>query len=294
MARPFSYGHLYYFWVVVKEGGIARGAARLDMAVQTVSSQVHALERALGAALLRPAGRRLVLTDAGATAFRQAEQIFQLGEQLPAIVHDAIGSPIARLAVGISEGLPKVLVQQLLEPVMHVPNLRLHCFEHDFEDLLGDLALHRLDVVLADRAAPPNPNLKLFSHSLGSPPVVWYAAKRHYAARKKFPHCLTTTPVLMPTRDCAVRARLDGWFERHAIAPRIVGEFEDSALLATFGASGMGVFAAPEAAQDDLTLRYGVRPIGSCDGVHEHLFAIGTERKVIHPLVQRVLAEATK
>lgn len=292
MATAFSYRHLYYFWVVAKEGGIARAASRLGMAVQTVSAQVHELERSLGAALLKPAGRRLVLTEAGAAALRQAEQIFELGERLPDIVRDSVGPPVARLAIGISDGLPKFVVRRLLQAVMHQPDLRLLCHEDQFEDLLGALALHRLDVILADRTAPANPNLKLFTHSLGSPSLAWYAPKSLYAAaRKDFPKSLAGVPVLLPTAHAAVRGRLDKWFERHAIRPRVAGEFEDSALLATFGAGGLGAFPASEWSDEEMTLHYGVKRVGLCDGVEEGLFAIATQRKVVHPLVQRLLMQ---
>jgi LysR family transcriptional activator of nhaA len=294
MSQGYSYRHLYYFWVVAKEGGMARAAARLGMAVQTVSTQVRELERALGFALLKPAGRGLALTEAGVAALRQADQIFQLGEQLPEMVRDAASSPTVRLVVGISEGLPKLVVRRLMQPVMLEPNLRLLCHEDEFEDLLGDLALHRLDVVLADRPAPPNRNLRLYSHPLGSSPLAWYAPDALLAAaRRGFPHSLARVPVLLPTTHAAVRGRLDAWFEREGIEPRIVGEFEDSALLKTFGASGMGVFPAAELVHDELTTRYSVKRVGRCEGVEEVFFAIGTEKKVLHPLVQRLLPGRT-
>lgn len=291
MGPDFSYRHLYYFWVVAKEGGIARAAERLGMAVQTVSTQVRELERSLGYALLKPAGRGVALTDAGFAAMRQAEQIFQLGEQLPVVLRDAVGSPTVRLVVGISDELPKLAVRSLMLPVMQAPHLRLLCLVGEFEDLLGDLALHRLDVVLADRAAPPNPNLKVYSHSLGSSALAWYAPPSLYAAAKRgFPQSLSKVPVLLPTTHAAVRVRLDQWFERMAIKPHVVGEFEDSAMLKTFGAAGMGVFPMAGLVHDDLTDRYGVRRVGACEGVDEHFFAIGARKKVLHPLVERLLA----
>jgi LysR family transcriptional regulator, transcriptional activator of nhaA len=290
MSLGFSYRHLYYFWVVGKEGGIARAAARLDMAVQTVSTQVRELERSLGYALLKPAGRGLVLTEAGAAAMRQAEQIFQLGEQLPACVRDAVSVPSVRLAVGISDGLPKLVVRSLMQPVIDEPHLRLLCHEGEIADLLADLALHRLDIVLADRAPPPNANVRVYSHSLGSSALAWYAAPSLAAAgRHGFPQSLAKVPVLLPTTHAAVRTAIDQWFERRGVRPRVVGEFEDSALLKTFGASGMGVFAAVEMVHDELIARYGVKRVGPCEGVEEQFFAIGTERKVQHPLVQRML-----
>ena len=290
MTEAFSYRHLHYFWVVAREGGMARAADRLGMAVQTVSTQVRELERSLGVTLLKPVGRGLVLTEAGVAAMRQADLIFQLGEELPSVVRDAISAPSVRLAVGISEGLPKLVVRRLLQPVMPEPHLRLLCHEDEFDDLLGDLALHRLDVVLADRPAAANPNLKVYSHALGTSAMAWYApAPWVEAAQQDFPRSLATVPVLLPTTHAAVRPRLDQWFERIGVKPHIVGEFEDSALLVTFGAGGMGVFAAAEWVHDELTTRFGVQRIGPCEGVEERFYAIGTEKKVQHPLVQRLL-----
>jgi len=292
MTTSFSYRHLYYFWVVAKEGGMAKAADRLDMAVQTISTQVRELEKSLGYELLKPAGRGVALTDAGVAAMHQAELIFQLGEKLPDVVRAAIGAPSVRLAVGISEGLAKVAVRQLLQPVMHTSNLRLICQEDEFEDLLGDLALHRLDVVLADRPAPSNPNLKVYSHSLGSSNLSWYGpAPLLAAARKGFPQSLAKVPVLLPTSSAAVRPRIDHWFERLGIKPNIVGEFEDSALLKTFGAAGMGVFPAADLIHAELVDRYNVKRVGACDGVAEHFYAIGAHKKVLHPLVQKLLPE---
>jgi LysR family transcriptional activator of nhaA len=293
MSTPFNYKHLYYFWVVAKEGGISRAADKLDMAVQTVSAQVRELERALGYALLKPAGRRLVLTDAGVAALQQADQIFQLGEDLPARVRDAVSAPTVRLAAGVCDGLPKLVVHRLMQPVLAEPHLRLLCHEGNLDDLLGDLALHRLDVVLSDRAAPVNPNLRLYSHSLGASALGWYgSATLVRAAAQDFPHSLAQVPVLLPTAHTAVRALLDQWFEQRGIRPLVVGEFADSALLKTFGASGMGVFPAAEWVHDDLLAHYAVQRLGHCEGVSEHFYAIGTEKKVQHPLVQRLLQSA--
>ena len=290
MSTPFNYKHLYYFWVVAKEGGISKAADKLDMAVQTVSAQVRELERSLGYALLKPAGRGLVLTDAGQAAMQQADQIFQLGESLPARVRDAASTPTMRLAVGICDALPKLVVHRLLLPVISEPTLRLLCHERELTDLLGDLALHRLDVVLSDRPAPANPNIKLYSHPMGSSTIAWYGTPAMVqAAQSDFPQSLEQVPLLLPTAHTAVRVRLDQWCEQRGIHPRVVGEFEDGALLKTFGASGMGVFPAAEWVHDNLLAHYAVQRLGPCEGVTEHFFAIGTEKKVQHPLVQRLL-----
>lgn len=292
MSLAFNYRHLYYFWVVAKEGGMSRAAARLDMAVQTVSAQVRELERDLGCQLLKPAGRGLALTEAGVAALRQAEQIFQMGEALPEIVRAATQVASVRLTVGIADGLPKLVVQRLLQPVLGTPELRLVCHEGEMADLLADLAMHRLDVVLSDHPAPFNRHLKVHNHPLGTSGMGWYAPPSWWTlARKGFPASLNQVPVLLPTSHSTVRARLDQWLAQHGLRPRVVGEFEDSALLETFGGSGLGVFPAALSVQADLMKRHHVRLLGPCEGVEEHYYAISTERKVEHPVVRQLLAQ---
>jgi LysR family transcriptional regulator, transcriptional activator of nhaA len=290
MGLKLNYRHLYYFWVVAKEGGMARAAERLDMAVQTISAQVRELERSLGVTLLKPAGRGVVLTDAGHIAMLQAEEIFQLGERLGHTVRDAVTPISVRLSVGVADSVPNLVVWRLMQPAMQGPNLRLLFHVDEFDDLLADLALHRLDIVLADRAAPPSPNLRLYSHPLAASPISWWAPPSWIEqARQDFPTSLSMVPVLLPTTHSALRTRLDQWFERHAIRPKVAGEFEDSAMLKSFGARGMGVFPAPDLVQDELSTSHGVQRLGNCEGVEEHYFAIATEKKVTHPLVERLL-----
>lgn len=293
MSTPLNYRHLYYFWVVAKEGGMSRAAARLDMAVQTVSAQVRALEQSLGHSLFKPAGRGIALTEAGVAAMALADQVFQLGEQIPAAVRDAATGQGLRLAVGISDGLPKLVVRHLLQPVLHDPRVRLLCHEDEFERLLADLALHRLDAVLSDHPAPPNPNLRLYGHKLGDAPMAWFApAEVARKCRKPFPECLDELPVLLPTHHAAVRARLDQWFERHHLRPRIAGEFEDSALLAAFGRNGMGAFPASRWSHEELLQDRKVRLLGETPEVVEHFHLITAERRIHHPLVQQLVPAA--
>lgn len=290
MSLAFNHRHLYYFWVVAKEGSMSRAAERLDMAVQTVSAQVRELERDLGCQLLRPAGRGLALTEAGNVALQQAEHIFQLAQALPEQVLATVQTPSVRLAVGIADGLPKLEVRRLLQPVLGVAHLRLVCDDGEMADLLADLVLHKLDVVLTDHPAPSNSQLKVHSHSLGTSDIGWYGSAHWWAvAHEGFPASLQHVPVLLPTPHSVVRSQLDRWLAQKGLRPRVVAEIEDSALLETFGSTDLGIFPAALAAQQELLKRSQVQLIGACEGVQEHYYAISTERKVMHPLVQQML-----
>ena len=286
----YNYRHLYYFWVVAKEGSMSRAAERLDMAIQTISTQVHELEKSLGYLLFKPAGRGITLTEAGYVALKVADEIFSLGEKLPELVRDAAKSPKSKITVGVSDGLPKLVTKQLLEPILKHKDVQLIAHEGEFVDLLAKLALHKLDIVLADRPAPSNKNLNVYSEELTKTSIVWYSSKKLIKDNKKnFPQCLNHLPILMPTAHSTVRPLIDQWFNKNNIVPNIVGEFEDSALLKTFAASGLGVFPAGELIQKDLKETYGIEFLGSCEDIYEYFYAIRSEKKIHHPLIEAII-----
>ncbi len=287
-----NYRHLYYFWMVAKEGGFSRAADRLDMAIQTVSAQVRELEKSLGHQLLKPMGRSVALTESGEVAFAKAEEIFQIGQTLPQAVHAAASRPVVKLAVGLSDGISKLAAHALLAPILATPDLRLVCHEGEFEQLLAELALHHLDLVLAGQGAPANPNLRLTSNRLVSTAVDWYgpAGLVRKAEVSDFPRSLERLPVLLPTVHSVLRVTLDRWFQDQGFLPNLTGEFEDSALMSVFAARGLGVFPVSRLGADDVGLMHGLRLLGRCEDVHEEIHAIRNRRGQQHPLVQKVLS----
>lgn len=291
---PINFKHLHYFWVVAQEGSITRAAERLGVAVQTISGQLSLLERQLGKALFNSQGRGLVLSEAGRVAQAYADQIFQLGDALVDAVESSGSKSTLRLRAGISDGIPKLLAYRLLSTVTSMPtDVRLICDEGEFNALLADLALHRLDVVLTDRAAPVNANLKVFSTPLGDFATGLFAAPALAERfRPDFPKSLDGAPLLLPTRHNALRGRIDRWLENSNIHPKIVGEFEDSALLTTFGRGGLGIFPAPLALAEQVASQLQSVPLGAMTGVSEHIFAISNERRIRHPAVEALCAAA--
>ncbi|MDB5765114.1 MAG: nhaR [Herminiimonas sp.] len=287
-----NFRHLYYFWVVAKEGSVTRAAERLDVAVQTISAQLSLLEQSIGKSLLAPQGRRLTLTEAGRIALGYADQIFLLGEQMQDALADSDVDRTMRLTVGISDSLPKLISSRLLEAALRLPErVKLVCFEDKFESLLGDLSVHKLDVVLTDRPVPSGTTLRVFSHLLGESEITLFGlpalAKKY---RPKFPASLNGAPLLLPTRNNAIRGRIDHWFETHDLRPDVVGEFDDNALLNTFGRSGLGLFPAPSALAADVEEQFGAVPVGELSQVREQFYAISNERKIKHPAIDAILS----
>src|SRR3990172_12249937 len=282
-----NYNHLLYFWVVAKEGSIARATRELRLAQPTISGQIHRLEEVLGEKLFARKGRNLELTEIGRVVFRYAEEIFALGRELQDTLKGApVGRPLT-LVVGVADVVPKLIARRLLEPALKVSEpVHLVCREDKPDRLLAELAVHELDIVLADAPVSPSLRVRAFNHLLGECDVVFLAAPNLAAThRRGFPRSLDGAPLLLPTENTALRRSLDQWFTTHDIRPRVVGEFEDSALLKEFGQTGLGIFPAPSVIVDEVRGQYRVRLVGRLEEVRERFYAISVERKLKHPAV---------
>ena len=286
-----NFRHLYFFWVVAKEGGVTRAAERLGLAVQTISAQLALLEQSVGKSLLAPQGRRLVPTEAGRVALGFADQIFLLGEQMQDALTETDERRM-RLAVGISDSLPKLIAYRLLAATRELDTkVKLVCMENEFESLLADLALHKLDVVLTDRAVPAGASLRVFSHLLGESAMKLFGVPKLAQKYKKgFPASLNGAPLLLPTRNNALRGRIEEWLVQQDVRPDVVGEFEDNAMLNTFGRNGLGLFFAPAALEMDIKEQFGANLVGDVPELREQFYAISNERKINHPAVEAILA----
>ena len=289
-----NYHHLRYFWAVARGGNLTRAAADLHLTPQTVSTQIKDLERALGERLFRRSGRRLVLTDVGQVVYRYADEIFSIGKELVETLAGQTGGRTLRLVVGVADNLPKMVAYRLIEPATClVEPVRVVCRETGLQSLLADLAVHRVDVVLSDAPIPPSIKVRAFNHLLGECGVSFMMSSRLARGfQHKFPRSLDGAPMLLPSEGTALRGQLDQWFQSRGIYPKIVGEFEDSALLKTFGQAGAGAFPVPSVVEEEVARQYNVKRIGVVDGVVERYYAISVERRVKHPAVAAICESA--
>jgi LysR family transcriptional activator of nhaA len=280
-----NFKHLRYFWMVAKSGSISRASAQLHVTPQSISGQLTELESSLGAKLFQRAGRGLEITDAGRRILSYAEEIFTLGDELMEVARDQNAITTLPFRIGVADSVPKSVTYRVVEPVLHIEEpVRLICREGRLLSLLGDLAVHRLDMVIADRPMPANINVRAYNHLLGaSDLMVFGSATLAQSLKGKFPALLDGAPFLLPGESTAIRPALEQWFESQHVRPRIVGEFDDGALLKAFGQGGAGLFVAPTAIADYVCRQYHVRKIGRIESVTEELYAITTERRIRHP-----------
>ena len=285
-----NYHHLFYFWAVMHEGSLTEACTRLRLAPSTVSAQVSKLEEMLGGKLFRRVGRCLEPTDLGRLVFRYADEIFSLGREMMDTIR---GNPVVgqlSLKVGVVDVLPKLIVRKMLEPVLNLPEqVHLVCYENKAEELLAELALHKLDIVLTDSPVPRGLNIKAYNHFLGECGVTFLAVRKlAKPLRHGFPKSLDRAPMLLPLEMTTLRQSLERWFESLNIKPMIAGEFEDSALLKEFGLDGYGIFAAPSVVEKQVQSQYNVEVVGRTDAVIERFYAISFERIIKHPAVTAI------
>ena len=285
-----NYHHLLYFWTVAKEGSVAKASEVLRLAQPTVSGQVKQLEQSLGEQLFERKGRNLVLTETGEVVFGYASEIFGLGRELMDSLRGRPSGRPGRLNVGISDVFPKLIAFRVLEQATNLdPPVEIVCREDKTERLLAELSVHGFDLILTDTPFSGQVSVKAFNHLLGQSTVSLYAERKIAERyRRGFPECLNGAPFLLPTTHSVLRRAIDRWFDQNEIRPRVVAEFDDSALMKVFGAHGQGIFPAATAIDQDIRRDFSARKVGPVDGVTEHFYAITVERRIKHPAVQAI------
>lgn len=291
-----NYHHLLYFWVVAREGSVARASAELGLAQPTISGQIHALEREVGAKLFARSGRNLVLTETGRMAYQYAEEIFTIGRALQQALAGGPAATPVRFQVGLVDVMPKLLAYRLLVPALRTgEGARLITRDGSPDRLIADLAIHSLDLVIMDQPVPPTLKVKAYNHLLGETSVSVFASPKLAArAAKQFPESLTGLPFLMPGERSVLRRELDEFFAQRNVRPEVVGEFDDSAVLKVFGEAGEGAFVAPTILEEDVRTRYGVKVIGRLGDVTQRWYAVTLDRKIRNPVVQAIVEAARR
>ena len=289
-----NFNHLRYFWVVAKTGSIARAAEQLHLTPHSISGQLKEFNAALGVELFRRTGRNLELTDAGRRILSYAEEIFSIGDELLDVLRDEKAIKSRPFRVGVADSVSKTIAYQLLEPALKLDEpVRLICREGRLTMLLADLAIHRLDMIVADRPIPTHLSVRGYNHLLGeSGLAVFGTGQLTKKLSGSFPGSLKNMPFLLPGEDVTIRTKLIQWFDAHDLRPHIVGEFDDSALLKSFGQAGSGFFVAPSAIANHICEQYKVVEVGRIDSIAEQLYAISTERRLTHPAITAIYLAA--
>lgn len=294
MSENLNYKHLHYFWVVATEGSIAKAAEKLFITPQTISGQLSMLEGRIGQPLFDRVGRRLRLTETGRLVLRYSDEIFELGKELSDVLRGAPLVGASEFIISAASALPKTIVYKIIEPALNLSKeVSLICREGPVETILAELAIHEVDMVLSDTPLSSNLSVRAYNHYLGESGLSFFAAKKlKQQLSGEFPQCLHKAPMLLPTKQYAIRQLFDKWSNDNSIFPLIRGQYDDSALMKAFGQAGMGVFFMPTIIEEEVCHSFEVEMIGRISEVKQKFYAISAERKVTHPAVAAVCNSA--
>ncbi len=292
--QSLNFAHLLYFWAVARDGSIATACQRLHISQPTVSMQIRKLEQSLGHRLFDRSGRNLILTDIGQTVFDYADEMFSLGRELLGTLRGLPGKRTGRLHVGIPTFLPKLITHRLLKPVLQFhPETQLICHEAELNELVDGLARHKFDAILTDRPLHGAVGVRCFNHPLGESEIAICGTPMLTAQyQPDFPNSLNQCPFLIPSTATEMRRALDRWFDDHNITPRVVAEFDDSALMKEFGAGGAGLFPVMSTVIPELQKQYGIELVGQLSGARVRYYVVTTERKLTHPATLAIVYSA--
>jgi LysR family transcriptional activator of nhaA len=289
-----NYHHLRYFWTVARKGGVRKAAEALHVSQPSISAQLRLLEESLGQKLFRRSGRNLVLTETGQLVLNYADEIFSAGRELMNAVKQRPGKHPVRVNIGLTDAFPKLIAFQILRAAFRSEAaVHMICREGEIGPLVSHLQAHRLDIVLADEPASSALKAKTFNHKLGRSGVTFCAVPSLAAKlRRNFPQSLDGAPALLPTQNMGMRAALETWFDSKGIRPRVVGEFEDSALMEVCSTGGGGFTAVHTVVDRAALKRYGLRAIARVDECGTDFYAITAERRVKHPAAVAIAEHA--
>jgi LysR family transcriptional activator of nhaA len=280
--------------MVAKTGSIARAAEQLHLTPQSISGQLGEFANTLGLELFRKVGRNLELTDAGQRIVSYADDIFNTGDALLEAVRDQGMQKTMVFRIGFSDSVSKAIGCRLVAPALALSErVRLVCREGRLANLLADLAVHRLDMIIADRPMPQHLSVRGYNHLLGESAMsVFGSAALAATLNGPFPACLNQAPLLLPGEDFAIRPKMLQWFDSMQLRPRVIGEFDDSAMMKAFGQSGVGLFFAPSVSAAAICAQYQVVQLGEVGALVEQVVAITTERRISHPATLAIVDTA--
>jgi LysR family transcriptional activator of nhaA len=287
--------HLHYFHEVAREGSLTAAARRLHLAPQTLSSQVRELERSLGRTLLERTGRHLVLTPDGEVARDYAESIFALGTELRRVMAGRAEPRRLGLRLGVTDSVPKLLTARLLAPLLerHRDRLELDCVEGTGAGLLGRLAAHQLDAVLADQPAPPYLARSMRGRLLLKSGLSFVAAPQvRLALSGDFPACLDGAPLIAGSAESPLSIAIDAWLAERGITPRVVARCDDSALIKVFAQRGLGIACVASVIESDVATQFGLQRVGRVPKLSALLYLIRPAGRHVHPLLEEIEAGA--
>lgn len=287
--RHLNFHHLHYFWTVAKEGHLTRAAQQLNVSQSALSSQIRQLEGQLGHDLFVRQGRSLQLTEVGHLVLEYAESIFNLSGELLSIMESGELQRVQQLRIGSVATLSRNFQENFLRPVLGKSDVRLILSSSTLEDLLGQLQMHKLDLILSNRPVPCDSTQPWRCKRIAQQSVCLVGPPSDTLRRYQFPQDLPKVKTLVPGASSEIRLQFDLYCEQLGLAVTPYAEVDDMAMLRLLARDVEGVTVVPEVVVQDEIETGRLCNYGTLDAVTESFYAITTKRHFDMSIVNRLL-----
>lgn len=287
-----NYHHLYYFYVIAKEGSIAKAATKLSVGQPALSTQLRQLEESLGKNLFERKKQRLFLSEPGRIAFEYADQLFRLGSEMVEVLQDRLQNNRIHVQIGALDSVPKPVILDVVMQAHKFGNCTVSVLEGAGGDLLRELSAHQLDLLLSNY--PPHVDFQsVHARSVAKLEVIVCAAPEFKYLKKNFPYSLDGQPFIFPTIHSKLRRDLDHYFKVNQIRVDRIAETQDTSLQKLLGQKGVGLIPITHAATEDLVEEKKLVVLGKLPGIYEEIWLMSANRKIDNPIAASLMKEFT-
>lgn len=284
-----NYHHLFYFKTIANEGSIAKAAETLRLGQPTLSAQLKQFEANLGVTLFERRHKKLILTEQGRVALRYANDIFKTGHEMVEVLRDRWIPTRTHVQIGALDSIPKNVIREVVQFAMEKENCTISLLEGPPAVMVRELGLHRIDLFVSNFRPTPSEGTGLYSRSFARKPVSLYGAPKWKNLRKQLPESLKEVPLLLPTQDSQLRHDVEQWYRLNGLAPDIVAETQDTAVLHLLGLDGGGLFPASRDGVEASLKAGELVEIASLAGVWEEYFLVAASRKIENPVSSHLM-----
>ena len=289
MSPWINYHHLFYFKTIAEEGSVSKAAGKLRIGQPTLSAQLKQFEDAIGVQLFERQHKKLLLTEQGKVALDYSQNIFKMGSEMYEVLHDRLKPLRPSLHIGSLDSVPKQITLELVKHAYKISPCQMTLSEGNSDQLLRELSAHRMDLMVSNFLPSGTDAKGLSNRQITKKNVVFYGAAKFRSLRKGYPKSLSGQPMILPTYDSKLRYDIDHWAKVHGIEMNVIAEGQDIATKKLMAIEGLGLLPTATHTVTRQMLLGDLLEIGQMQGVHEVLFLITAQRRLVNPIAAKLM-----
>lgn len=267
-----NFSHLFYFYIVAKEGSIKLAASKLFVSQPTISDQIKLLEEYFDCKLFERQHRQLNLTKEGELALEYAQRIFDLSKELTSRLRHNIKIPKTSFDIGMTPYMSQYFLYDFIMPLFSQKDYTISMHQESRHILLAELEEGNIDMIFTDEKETLPPWTEY--HKVGQNKTFVVAHKKYKKYKSNFPESLNEIPFFSYSNDSTLKYDIEMFFSQHGLSPRVIGQAEDVDLYQLVTEQGLAFTIVPEVAKNRLCSNKNVIVLGEIKELQSSVWAV--------------------